>query len=363
MLSDRDLWLSLTSAKGIGPSTVKKLYQAFGSVREIAFGPALRLESIEGLSRPAVQAVLKWRAGLSGVEPFDIHGYNVICLGEANYPVNLSNIYDPPPVIYCIGDTTIADDRAVSVVGTRYPSRYGEEMAFRLAKGLVQNGITVVSGLAVGIDAAAHRGALSGGGRTIAVLGTGIGNIYPGQNRELAVGISKQGAVVSEYPPGYRTEKYSFPRRNRLISGWSLGTIVVEGSEDSGSLITAYSALDQDRQVFAVPGQVSEKMSKAPNSLIKQGAKLVETVDDVLSELNMVFEKGREENAPLIHASELSDEENRVLSILSQNRANIDMIAHACALPVSRVSELLTGMCLSGNVRELPGGFFGPTVI
>jgi len=213
-----------------------------------------------------------------------------IAIDDKQYPVNLKYIYDSPSVLYTKGEILPEDGLAVAIVGTRGPSVYGTQTAQRLAGECARKGITVISGLAKGIDTAAHKGALKAGGRTIAVLGSGFLNLYPAQNRGLAEEISKNGAVISEFPMNAEPLRRNFPRRNRIISGLSLAVIVVEAAAKSGSLITADCALEQGREVFAVPGIVRSVTSQGTHQLLRQGAKLVETIDDILEELQLINE-------------------------------------------------------------------------
>ena len=257
---------------GVGPVKLKKLLDQHGSIVQVCQVIAAPLARAE----EAIQKATEKNALIFSLE-------------DDEYPKLLKNIYDPPPVLYVKGEGFSPDAKTLAIVGTRKASHYGKEIAKKLAFELASLGITVVSGMALGIDTAAHAGALAANGKTIAVFGCGVDVIYPFSNRELARKIESSGAVVSEFPMGTGVDKGHFPRRNRVIAGLSLGVIVVEGHYDSGAMITAKYALDEGREVFAVPGNVELDQSKGPHWLIKQGAKLVESVDDVLEELNMAM--------------------------------------------------------------------------
>jgi DNA processing protein len=286
-----------------------------------------------------------------------------ITIDDNNYPAPLKNIHDPPPILYVKGQLLEADRKAIAIVGTRRPTRYGLEMAERFAEQLAGLGITIVSGLALGIDAAAHRGALKAGGRTIAIMGSGIDQLYPSSNRALAGEIEKQGALVTEFPIGQKPDKWTFPQRNRIISGLSLGVIMVEGHYDSGAMITAKEALDQGREVFAMPGNIQLEQSKGPHWLIKQGAKLIETVEDVLEELRLAMPV-KMPNAECLMPNEgreypeLNDEEKKIVACLSFEPKHLDVIALEAGLPVHQISSLIMMLELKKVVRQLPGKLF-----
>jgi DNA processing protein len=258
------------------------------------------------------------------------------------------------------GEMKEEDAISISIVGTRNVSWYGKEVATRLSQGLAKRGVTVVSGMARGIDSLAHRAALEAGGRTIAVLGNGLNTVYPPENRKLKEEIVERGAVISEFVMEARPERVNFPVRNRIISGLSLGTIVVEASSRSGALITARMALEQGREVFAVPGSVSSETSRGTNSLIKRGAKLVENVDDILEELpgdlEGLLKEGAEESE--LPPPQLSPEEEKVFSLLNREAQHIDILTEKSGLPASRVAGILVNLELEGLAEQLPGKSF-----
>jgi DNA processing protein len=271
-------WVALTLVPGVGSVLFKRLVEAFGSPEGVLKASPRDLNRIEGIG-PKVIASLRgfdWKsAAEKELISLEKIGARLLTWEEEEYPPNLKQIYDPPPVIYIMGEVAPQDQRAVAIVGSRYPTTYGRMAAERISFGLGKLGVTVVSGLARGVDASAHQGALASGGRKIGVLGCGIDIIYPPENRDLGDRVSSQGAVISEFPLKTPPDSDHFPIRNRIISGISLGVVVVEATLRSGSLITARFALEQGREVYALPGNVDSARSEGTNRLIKQGAKLV----------------------------------------------------------------------------------------
>ncbi|GMV80161.1 MAG: DNA processing protein DprA [Planctomycetota bacterium] len=296
--AERLATLRLVHASNVGPVTYRKLVRIFGSAEAVLAAPQARLEEVPDLGRKTAQSIRQAASDAWAEEELaraSVRGVTILTLDDPAYPKPLLNTYDPPPVLYVSGELRPEDALAVAIVGTRHCSPYGRKQAERLAAGLALAGFTVVSGLARGVDTSAHQGAMdAGGGRTLAVLGTGVDHVYPPENSKLHARIAGGGgAVLSELPLGTPPSSENFPRRNRVIAGLALGTIVIEGSATSGALITARYAVDMDREVFAVPGPVDSPNSAGPHRLIKQGAKLIEDVEDVLAEL-------REVAAPLV---------------------------------------------------------------
>jgi len=287
----------------------------------------------------------------------------VIARDDAEYPKNLREVYDPPVVLYVKGELSARDALAIAVVGSRRTTLYGQEMSRKLAFQLARVGVTVVSGLARGIDTAAHNGALQAKGRTVGVIGCGIDVMYPAENQKLADEIvEKGGAVVTEFPFGVKPDKQNFPMRNRIISGWSLGTVVVEANLKSGALITANQAAEQGRQVFAVPGRADSILSRGTNKLIKDGAKLTEDVEDILNEFEYLFPKRDAEQAEVDSlgggtkpALRLSETEEKVMTHLGQEETAIDEIIRASGLTTACVSATLLSLEMKRLVRQLPG--------
>jgi len=286
------------------------------------------------------------------------HGLDVLTEADATYPRPLREIHDPPGVLFRRGAPAPQDDLAIAMVGTRHATRYGLAQAERLSGGLARMGFTIVSGLARGIDAAAHRGALAAGGRTIAVLASGLLNVYPPEHKQLAEEIVASGYLVSESPPRMVPLAGSFPQRNRIISGLSVGAIVVEAAGRSGALITARHAYEQGREVFAVPGPVDSRMSHGCHALIKDGAKLVETVDDVLAELGPLAENiERDDGTIVAQPAELllNEIEQQVLQAIDGQPTSIDAVATACGLPIHRVLSTVSVLEMRRLVRRVSG--------
>ncbi|MBU1078069.1 MAG: DNA-processing protein DprA [Spirochaetes bacterium] len=284
----------------------------------------------------------------------------VITIRNREYPTLLKNIFDPPPVLYIRGK--IPEMPPVAMVGSRMASQYGIRMAFNLSKELAENGIAVISGMAVGIDAFSHKGALAGNGKTVAVLGSGLFHIYPDENRGLYDHIVDNGAVISEFSLTQKPEKYNFPRRNRIVSGMSLGTIVVEAGERSGALITASCALDQGRDVFAVPGNVTDPHFFGTNKLIKEGAKLVSNVDDILNELKIelkhIKKKIEVKKDKKQKKDELTLDEKRVLDLLDDKSQSVDNLKSKIRISVSELERILMVLEIKGYANQIPGHKF-----
>lgn len=359
-------WLAINKIPNVGPVTIKKLWDKFGSIEEAWRAGEKSIFEIEAISKPAAKAFVENRGQVdldAEITEIERKNISVLTLEDEDYPDNLRNIYDPPPVLYIKGKFLPVDKRAIGIVGTRRASHYGLEMASKFARELSAHGITVISGLALGIDTAAHRGALEASGRTIAALGSGVDYIYPPQNTELADQIINNGALISEFPLGEKGEKGNFPRRNRVISGLSLGVIIVEGHFDSGAMITAKFALDQGREVFAVPGNIQLEQSKGPHWLIKQGAKLVEDVQDVLEELNLQFQTSNiktnlKSQMTKTKPANLSPEEERIYDALSAEPKHLDAISVETGLAIPQVSSTLMMLEIKKIIRQLPGKVF-----
>ncbi len=291
---DIEKWLKLIRADEVGPVTFAKLIKHFGSVDAALGASVSELSKIDGIGFKTAERIAASR------DKFDVAGELklaekvgvwIINLDDERYPVVLKRIYDPPPVLYVKGTLTREDNLCISIVGTRRCSLYGQEQASRFAHFLSSAGFTIVSGMARGIDTAAHQGALSAGGRTIAVQGCGLANIFPPENKNLFELIARSGACISELPLRYEPLSENFPPRNRIIAGLSLGTIVVESPLNSGAMITAKAAMDYNREVMAVPGKIDSPLSKGAHKLIKEGAKLIESVEDVMEALGYIGEQ------------------------------------------------------------------------
>lgn len=359
-------WLVLATAPGIGPRTLRRLLEGFGTPGAVIEASADRLlaaglgaETLASLRQPdqaAISAVLDWAARS------DAH---VLTLIDPRYPPQLAEIPDPPPLLYVRGDPQLLAAPQVAIVGSRNPTPTGYETTREFAAQLVHAGLVVTSGLALGVDGAAHEGALVGG-RTIAVLGTGPDRVYPAVHRQLARQIAEAGALVSEFLPGQGPLAHHFPRRNRLISGLSLGVLVTEAAIGSGSLITARCALEQGREVFAVPGSVRNPLSRGCHALIREGAKLVESADDVLVELAPQLRAMLDEAVPdretpdslleTLPDPPLEPELQGLLAVVGFDPVATDDLIARTGLPAQQVLSMLSFLELSGHVSSLPGG-------
>jgi len=358
-------WIALRLVRGVGNVTYRQLLDRFTSPREILqTSPAILTEA--GISARIAQAIVafdQWKEVEAELEQLARLNARLITQTDTEYPERLRQIHDPPPFLYIRGSLTPQDDLAIAIVGARTASTYGRKMARELAHELAGCGVCVVSGLARGIDSEAHQASLEAGGRTIAVLGSGLDVVYPREHIALAERIAESGAVVSEFSLGSQPEAGNFPYRNRVISGISLGTVVVEATEKSGSLITAQCALDQNREVFAVPGPVTASRSRGPHSLIKDGAKLVESIDDILSEIAPALARTdraekNETSAPVVP---LEPDEERLFQLFPEEAVHVDTLITGSGLEPARVLEVLLGLELKGIVTQLPGMYFTAT--
>lgn len=354
-MEDSKYWLGFNLIKGIGPAKVQALLDYFGSLAAAWQANESQLQKI-GLDRRAIRTFLANRPKIDLDEQMAaLQKANIKLLTwkSDNYPRYLREIATAPPVFYAVGELLEVDQWAVAVVGTRRLTAYGRQVTRELVTGLVRNNITVVSGLARGIDAIAHKTALEAGERTIAVLGSGVDCIYPPENRTLAKGIMNgQGAILSEYALGVQPESKNFPPRNRVISGLAMGVVVVEAGQKSGALITTNYAVDQNREVFAVPGPINSPASKGPNKLIQEGAKLVTSVDDILEELNLQMVP---ERTAVQLALPESAEEALLMSHLSSQPIHVDALCRSTEMPSAMVSSTLTLMELKGMVQQVGG--------
>jgi len=350
-------WLGLGLVNELQSRDAFALVEALGSVKAVARASSATLEAAG--ARAAVAAAVPGALDRARVEAERLTalGATLVTWGDPEYPERLRAIADPPLFLAVRGGMAV-DEPAIAVVGARRASAYGKRVAGELGRGLAQAGLTVVSGLAAGIDAAAHQGALAGGGRTVAVLATGVDRVYPTWHRELAQQVAASGALVSEFACGTPPLQFHFPRRNRIISGLAIGTIVVEAAERSGSLITARYALEQGRDVFAVPGPVGVPLHHGPHRLIQQGARLVTCVEDVLDELApALIERVRTARAALAVAT-LSPEERRVLDALGDTGRHVDDVIRTAGLTPGAALETLLALELRGLVRQSPGKRF-----
>lgn len=355
--------LALLRMPGIGPKRYRGLIEIFGSA-----ATALRAEpqQLGRLGIPAATIAAWTKPDWAGVE-MDLRWLaaaerHLLQLGDAHYPPQLTQIADPPPLLFVQGDLDVLVVPALAVVGSRHPSTVGIRNAHEFAKHLAGYGLTIISGLAVGIDAAAHEGALQGGGLTIAVCGTGLDRIYPSVNTRLAQRIAQAGALISEFPIGTKPLSQNFPRRNRIISGLSAGLLVVEAAPQSGSLISARMAMEQGREVFAIPGSIHNPLARGCHALIRQGAKLVETAADILEELapQLSINATLPEPPPTATeaVAEISDEQSDLLAIMGYEAISVDDMVERSGLTAEAVSSMLLLLELQGLIEASPGGLY-----
>ncbi|HET6316152.1 MAG TPA: DNA-processing protein DprA [Chloroflexota bacterium] len=349
---EREAWVALCTVAGIGPIRFQRLLEVCGDAQSAWAAPGFQLAAV-GLERRSIEALLHLR---SQTTPEAIAarlqrlGISTLTLQDAEYPSNLREIADPPPVLFVRGQLTEQDSLAVALVGTRRATTYGIAVAERLATDLAGAGVTVVSGLALGVDTAAHRAAVQAGGRTIAVLGNGLDQIYPPSNRQLAQRIaSAAGALVSEFSPGTPPDAINFPRRNRIIAGLSRVTVIIEAGERSGALITADFALEQGRDVLAVPGSILSPTCTGSNDLLKQGATPVTGVDDILAALGMPVATG----AGLVRGVPLDEQESFIWQALGADPRHVDDLARSLGRGAGEVSATLAMLELNGMARQV----------
>jgi DNA processing protein len=353
-MADKDIkyWVGFNIIPGIGRVRFSQLENYFGSLEGAWQATPADLKQA-GLDTGSIRAITYWQPRISleaEIEKLDRYGVKVLTWHDPDYPSRLKEIYDYPPVLYVRGSLLPQDEWCLAVVGTRRATVYGRQAAEEIVADLAQNKITIVSGLAKGIDSIAHHSALEAGGRSIAVFGSGLDIVYPAENAALARNIIQHGAVISEYPLGTRPKADNFPRRNRIMSGLSLGVLVVEADETSGAMITAHLALEQNREVFAVPGSILSPASRGTNHLIQEGAKLVRDYTDILEELNLTAVAHQMEIKEVIPAS---DTESLLLRQLSAEPIHIDEVCRNSGLPISTVSSTLAMMELKGLVKQV----------
>jgi DNA processing protein len=346
---------------GVGPRLLGALLERFGSAEAVLAAPAGHLRAVSGVGHQLAERIASSHQSVDvGAElaRCQRHGIEILTPDHSQYPRLLREIPDPPAVLFVEGTLRPEDRVAIAIVGTRHASEYGKRQAARLAAGLARAGLTVVSGLARGIDTAAHQGALDAGGRTLAVLASGLLNIEPEDRRQMARQLLPQGALLSENPTRCPPLRGGFPRRNRLLSGMSLGVLVVEAPLRSGALITAHHAAEQGRDVFAVPGRVDSRSSRGCHRLLREGAKLVESAEDVLDELGPLVEATPGRDGRIVrHPAEyqLNDQEQAVLDCIDVEPTSIDGIAAASGLPVHRVLSTISVLEMRRLVRRISG--------
>jgi DNA processing protein len=353
-MSDLKYWVGFNRIQGIGRAKFSQLECYFGDLERAWKASAAELKAA-GLDSKSIDTIVSARPDISPdaeMERLERHHVKALTWNDPAFPARLKEIYDVPPLLYVRGNITPDDEWTIAVVGTRRATIYGREVTERLVSELVRNRITVVSGLARGIDSIAHRTALESGGRTIAVFACGLDIVYPPENVKLAQAVMEHGALVSEYPLGTKPKAEHFPRRNRIMSGLSLGVLVAEAGEGSGAMITATLALEQNREVFGVPGSILSPTSTGVNRLIKEGAKLVSDVQDILEELNLSMIPRQMEMRELVPENET---ESLIIKHLSHEPVHIDEVCRSSCLPIATVSSTLAMMELKGIVRQMGG--------
>ncbi len=357
-----EAYIALNMLPGIGSARLRRLLEVFRSPQRILLARAPELRSVQGIGPEVADAVVTWESRVdlaAELERIAAFGAKVIPHDAAEYPPLLREITSPPILLYVWGDLQPRDLHAIGIVGSRRASHYGLECAKKLGYQLAYAGLTVVSGLARGIDTAAHQGALAAQGRTIAVLGSGLLNLYPSENKLLAEKIAASGAVVTEFSMEVTADTQTFPMRNRIVAGWGSGVLIVEAGFGSGALITASQAIDQGRNVYAVPGQIDRPSAAGSNRLIQQGAKLVASAADILDDLNILLPKtAREQPAAPDRSASLKPDEKLVYDAIGESETPIDAIISRSNLPSGRVSSTLLLLEMKRLVKQLPGQHF-----
>jgi len=362
-MNSTEACIALNMVPQMGPVRLRKLLEVFATPERVLSAKRSELRSIDGIGNEVAEQIANWENAVdlpAELERIRDFGADVITAQSPTYPRQLREIHAPPIVLYVWGELTERDQHAIGVIGSRRTSHYGAECAKKLSYQLAYSGLTVISGLARGIDTAAHQGALAAKGRTIAVIGSGLTKLYPPENAALADKIrSGNGAVVSEFSMAVEPDRQTFPMRNRIISGWSHGILVVEAGLNSGALITAAQALEQGRSVYAVPGHINAPTAHGSNRLIQQGAKLVMDASDILDDLQILLpEKQKLPEGSVRPLPELSEDERRVYDAINPTETPIDRIATTCELSSATVSSVLLRLELKHLVKQLPGKYF-----
>ena len=355
--------LALNMLEQVGPITVRRLLETFEHPEKILAASEATLKRLDGVSEPTAYSIAHWETQINladEIERCRAFGCEILTEHDAAYPPRLKQIYDPPLVLYVKGQLTSRDHSSVAIVGSRQTTHYGREVARKLSYQLASAGLTVVSGGARGIDSSAHQGALAGQGRTICVLGNGINRVYPPENRQLFDRIVENGALITQFPFDRPADRQSFPIRNRIVAGMSLGTVVVEANASSGAMITANMASDYNREVFAVPGQINSPRSKGCHRLIKQGAKLCESAEDILTEFEYLFPSSRQTGSE--KTPDLRPEERQLLGLIDGQETHIDDIVRQSGLSVAAVSVSLLQLEMKGLIAQQPGHLYSTTM-
>lgn len=360
-MDNRDVLIWLNSISGVGSITIDKLEQYFGELSYLWEVSSKELSKINGLNKKTITNMINNRNSEYYNEILQLannKGVNIITIYDNEYPNKLKNIYNEPKVLYVKGSLSLLDKPSLAIVGSRKATYYGKWVAEKISKELSRLGVSIVSGMALGIDAVAHQGAINESGETVAVLGSGVDNIYPKRNKKIYYDILEKGCILSEYPIGMKPVAGNFPQRNRIISGLSLGVIIIEAKEKSGSLITAYHAMEQGKEVFAVPGNINSIYSKGTNLLIKDGAKMVTNIEDILEEiieLKDLINKDKEKN---ISYKELSEEEQKIINQIENGPIHCDMIAYNTGISITQINSILTILQMKNIIKRLPGNIY-----
>ena len=358
-MTRKEAFIALNLVPFLGPVNVRRLLRVLGSPDRILVASRNELSAVEGLSQEIVDSIISWESRvdlqreMSRVREF---GAAILTLDDAEYPRQLREIHDPPTVLYVWGKLEPRDCHAIGVVGSRRTSHYGLECAKKISYQIAYAGLTVVSGLARGIDSAAHQGALAAKGRTVAVLGAGLNHLYPPENQALAEKIVASGAVVTEFPMETTPDRQTFPMRNRIISGWGFGLLVVEAGYNSGALISASQAAEQGRNLYAIPGPINRPTSQGTNRLIQQGAKLVMSVEDILEDMQVLFPA-----SPELARSKPPDLEGDLLLVyeaITSQETQIDKIIERSRLGAGAATAALLQLEMQHLVKQLPGKYF-----
>lgn len=352
-------FLALTSIKDLGPVSIKRLVKHFGSAKAVFNSELESLLSVDGIKQETARRIKSfsdWEKIDKIIKGCEREGINIYTINDPDYPSLLREIHDSPTVLFCKGGLRDIDNFSLSIVGSRKPTDYGRRVTEKLASELASLGITIVSGLARGVDSIAHNAALSVSGRTVAILGSGVSVIYPPENKKLAERITISGALISEFFPDESPKRENFPKRNRLISGMTLGTLVTEATTNSGALITATFAIEQGREVFAVPGNITSKNSEGTNLLIKKGAKLVQSVEDILEEIAAFIHLLRESSRREQNLVDLDSSEQAIFNLLD-SPMQLDEIVIKTGLSVQKVLESLLTLEIKGLIDKFEGKF------
>ncbi|MBM4149913.1 MAG: DNA-protecting protein DprA [Lentisphaerae bacterium] len=358
-MTEREAYIALNMLGDIGPVRVRAAAELMGGIDAVWAADTRALASVQGIGERLAGRLVEARRGIdweSEIERAERDGARILTPADGEYPKRLSEIHDPPLALYVRGRLMCRDDRAIAIVGTRRATCYGRDCAERFGFGLAKAGLTVVSGLAEGIDTAAHQGAMKAGGRTVGVIAGGLDRFYPESNRGLAEKMAESGAVVTEYPYGRQPDRNTFPVRNRIVSGLSLGVLLVEAPRKSGAMITVRQAAEQGRNVFAVPGRIDSPGSQGPHDLVRDGVKLVVCVDDILEECGGLFPTGvGTATAPVARSVALSETERMLVAAIEDGVESVDGLIRATGMGAADVTSKLIGLEMKRMVRMRPG--------